>query len=215
MRHFCKPTGVAAETELARLESEYETLNQQLSAWAFSGGGARSRYVRAGQMAAGLSDRAERYTAADRIRACWRRQSPQRNAVDGSPIGFELDLSGQTLDSVPDLEADFSHVGSLKLNGMGLSVSPEGFLAHFKGVRWLDLSNNQLTAIPPALDDMHGLTRLFLQRNRIRLTPETAGILSRRTTLRAMNLAQNPLGMAPDFTQNNGYALAQPEFDRH
>ncbi len=198
---FLQTHGLAAETELAHLEREYETLNQQLSAWAFSGGGARSRYVRAGQRAAGLSDRAERYTAADRIRECWRRQSPQRNAVDGSPIGFELDLSGQTLDSVPDLEADFSHVGSLKLSGMGLSVSPEGFLAHFKGVRWLDLSNNQLTAIPPALDDMHGLTRLFLQRNRIRLTPETAGILSRRTTLRAMNLAQNPLGMAPDFTQ--------------
>jgi len=198
---FLQTHGAAAEIELARLESEYETLNQQLSAWAFSGGGARSRYIRAGQMSAGLSERAERYTAADRIRACWRRQSPRRNAVDGSPIGFELDLSGQTLDSVPDLEADFSHVGSLKLNGMGLSVSPEGFLAHFKGVRWLDLSNNQLTAIPPALDDMHGLTRLFLQRNRIRLTPETTQILSRRTTLRAMNLAQNPLGMAPDFTQ--------------
>ena len=198
---FLQTHGLAAQTELARLEREYETLNQQLSAWAFSGGGARSRYVRAGQMSAGLSERAERYTAADRIRECWRRQSPQRNAVDGSPIGFELDLSGQTLDSVPDLEADFSHVGSLKLNNMGLSVSPEGFLAHFKGVRWLDLSNNQLTAIPPALDDMHGLTRLFLQRNRIRLTSETAAILSRRTTLRAMNLGRNPLGMAPDFTQ--------------
>jgi Leucine-rich repeat (LRR) protein len=198
---FLQTHGLAAQTELARLEREYETLNQQLSAWAFSGGGARSRYVRAGQMATGLSDRAERYTAADRIRACWRRQSPQRNAVDGSPIGFELDLSGQTLDSVPDLEADFSHVGSLKLNNMGLSVSPEGFLAHFRRVRWLDLSSNQLTAIPPALDDMHGLTRLYLQRNRIRLTPETAQILSRRTTLRAMILGQNPLGMAPDFTQ--------------
>lgn len=198
---FLQTHGLAAQTELARLEREYETLNQQLSAWAFSGGGARSRYVRAGQMATGLSDRAERYTAADRIRACWRRQSPQRNAVDGSPIGFELDLSGQTLDSVPDLEADFRHVGSLKLNNMGLSVSPEGFLAHFRGVRWLDLSNNQLTAIPPALDDMHGLTRLYLQHNRIRLTSETAGILSRRTTLRAIVLGPNPLGMAPDFTQ--------------
>jgi Leucine-rich repeat (LRR) protein len=197
---FLQTHGSAVETELARLEAEYETLNQQLSAWAFSGGGARQRYVRAGQFSAGLSERSERYTAADRIRACWRRQAPQRNAVDGSPIGFELDLSGQTLDSVPDLEADFSHVGSLKLNGMGLSVSPEGFLAHFRGVRWLDLSNNQLTAIPPALGEMHGLTRLFLQKNRIRLTPETAELLARRTTLRALNLSSNPLGLLPDFS---------------
>ncbi|VVO88221.1 NEL-type E3 ubiquitin ligase domain-containing protein [Pseudomonas fluorescens] len=198
---FLQTHGLAAQTELARLEREYETLNQQLSAWAFSGGGARSRYVRAGQMSAGLSERAERYTAADRIRECWRRQSPQRNAVDGSPIGFELDLSGQTLDSVPDLEADFSHVGSLKLNNMGLSVSPEGFLWRFRGVRWLDMSNNQLTAIPPALGEMHGLTRLFLQRNRIRLTPETAQLLAGRTTLRALSLSFNPLGMLPDFSR--------------
>lgn len=198
---FLQTHGSGVEVELERLEREYESLNRQLSAWAFSGGGARQRYVRAGQISEGVSERGERYTAADRIRECWRRQAPQRNAVDGSPIGFELDLSGQTLDSVPDLEADFSHVGSLKLSGMGLSVSPEGFLAHFRGVRWLDMSNNQLTAIPPALDEMNGLTRLFLQRNRIRLTAETAGILARRTTLRAMNLSQNPLGMTPDFSQ--------------
>lgn len=198
---FLQTHGSSVETELARLESEYETLNQQLSAWAFSGGGARQRYVRAGQFPAGLSDRTGRYTAADRIRECWRRQAPQRSAVDGSPIGFELDLSGQTLDSVPDLEADFSHVGSLKLNNMGLSVSPEGFLTHFRGVRWLDLSNNQLTTIPPALGEMHGLTRLFLQKNHIRLTPQTAELLAGRTTLRALSLSFNPLGMLPDFSR--------------
>jgi Leucine-rich repeat (LRR) protein len=197
---FLQTHGSGVEVELTRLEHEYETLNRQLSAWAYSGGGARQRYVRAGQFSEGLTDRSERYTAADRIRACWRRQAPQRNANDGSPIGFELDLSGQTLDSVPDLEADFSHVGSLKLSGMGLSVSPEGFLTHFRGVRWLDMSSNQLTAIPPALGEMNGLTRLFLQSNRIRLTPETAAILARRTTLRAMNLSRNPLGITPDFT---------------
>lgn len=197
---FLQTHGSEASSELARLESEYETLNRQLSAWSFSGGGARQRYIRAGQAPAGLSERADRYTAADRIRRCWRRQAPQKNANDGTPIGFELDLSRQTLDSVPDIEADFSHVGSLKLNNMGLSVSPEGFLAHFRGVRWLDLSNNRLTAIPPALDEMHGLTRLFLQDNRIRLTPETAQLLARRSTLRSLNLSRNPLGMLPDFS---------------
>ncbi|MGE8186729.1 NEL-type E3 ubiquitin ligase domain-containing protein [Pseudomonas sp. NPDC086278] len=197
---FLQTHGVASEAELTRLEGEYETLNRQLSAWSFSGGGARQRYVRAGQRQdfAHLTDR---YEAAERIRRCWRRQAPQRNAADGSPIGFELDLSRQTLDSVPDLEADFSHVGSLKLSGMGLSVSPEGFLWRFRGVRWLDLSNNQLTAIPPALGEMNGLTRLFLQRNRIRLTPETAELLAGRTTLRALSLSSNPLGMLPDFSR--------------
>ncbi|WP_095188285.1 NEL-type E3 ubiquitin ligase domain-containing protein [Pseudomonas sp. Irchel 3E19] len=188
------------DAQLLRLESEYQTLNQQLSAWAFSGGGARQRYVRAGQRQ-DFTGLASRYEAADRIRNCWRRQSPKRNAVDGTPIGHELDLSGQTLDSVPDLEADFSHVGSLKLNNMGLSVSPEGFLARFRGVRWLDMSSNQLTEIPPALAQMHGLTRLFLQQNRIQLSVETASLLAERTTLRALNLSDNPLGRLPDFSR--------------
>lgn len=197
---FAREHGNGLEAEVTRLEREYGTLNQQLSAWAFSGGGSRQHYVLAGRRQAFVGQ-ASRYEAADRIRRCWRRQSPQRNANDGGPIGYELDLSGQTLDSVPDLDADFSHVGSLKLDNMGMSVSPEGFLARFRGVRWLDMSKNQLTEIPPALGEMNGLTRLSLQQNRIQLTTETTQLLAGRTTLRALGLAVNPLGQLPDFSQ--------------
>lgn len=84
---------------------------------------------------------------------------------------------------------------------MGLTVTPEAFLRRNSGVRWLDLSGNQLTELPRALNEMNGLTRLFLQGNRIRLTPQTARILAERTTLRALSLYGNPLGMAPDFSR--------------
>jgi len=200
---FIRTLGEGATAELDRLEQEHSTLHSQLDAWSFSGGGGRShQYIRANQVQVNAATRDDRYTARDRILRCWRRETEQkRSADDGHPIGLELDLSGLTLPSLPDLDADFSHVGSLKLNNMNLSTSPEGFLTRYRHVRWLDLSNNQLRALPPALGEMHGLTRLALQQNQIRLTSETAQILSERTTLRAISLSGNPIGVTPDFSQ--------------
>jgi Leucine-rich repeat (LRR) protein len=199
-REFLRRLGQDTEAELARLEREFQTLEDQLGAWSFSGGGARQRYVRANQMQIAAGMLGDRYEAQARLFACWRQETPQKLAYDGTPIGLELDLSGLTLPSLPDLDVDFSHVGSLKLNNMSLSASPEGFLSRFRHVRWLDLSNNQLRDLPPALGQMHGMTRLFLQNNQIVLTPETARILSERVTLRALVLEGNPLGITPDFS---------------
>lgn len=192
--------GENPDTELARLEQEFNSLQRQLNAWLFSGGGERQRYVRTHQRQANASGQNARYQAQQRILACWRRDTPQVLNNDRQPIGLELDLSGLALPSLPDLDVDFSHVGSLKLSNMGLSASPEGFLARYRHLRWLELSNNQLRELPPALRDMHGLTRLFLNNNQIRLSPETAQILSQRVTLRALWLHHNALGTPPDFS---------------
>lgn len=192
--------GAGAEAQLTRLELEFNTLERQLSAWTLSGAGERQRYVRTNERQANAGRLDDRYQAKERILACWRRETPQLLSNDGQPIGLELDLSRLTLPSLPDLEADFSHVGSLKLNNMGLRTSPEGFLSRYTHVRWLDLANNLLHELPPALGEMHGLTRLFLNNNHIRLSPATAQILSQRVTLRALWLHHNVLGITPDFS---------------
>jgi len=186
------------QAEVDRLGVALRRLNSQLSEWAYTGEEPQQYvYVR---NRANIGLRQDRYLAAERIRSCWQRRTAQLLANDGTPIGFELDLSRLRLPNLPGLDADFSHVGSLKLSNMGLTVTPEAFLRRNSGVRWLDLSGNQLTELPRALNEMNGLTRLFLQDNRIRLTPETARILAERTTLRALSLYGNPLGMAPDFS---------------
>lgn len=200
-RQYIWNLGATADAELSRLTQEYNELKEQLDAWVFSGGGARQRYVRMNQVLENMAARDDRNMARTRILACWRRETPQKQAADGTSIGLELDLSDLTLHSLPDLDTDFGHVGSLKLTRMNLSTSPEGFLSSFRGVRWLDMSNNQLRELPPALGEMHGLTRLFLDDNQIRLTPETAQVLSTRSTLRALWMEHNPLGIAPDFNQ--------------
>ncbi len=190
-----------AGTRLAHLEEEFSLLKTQLDAWVFSGGGNRGGYVRAQQFVANAANRDDRTAASNRIISCWRRETPQKLANDGTPIGLELSLSGLRLPSLPDIDVDFSHVGSLTLSNMSLSTSPEGFLTRFRHVRWLDLSNNQLRELPPAIGEMNGLTRLFLQNNQISLTTETARTLSGRTTLRALWLQENPrLRISPDFS---------------
>lgn len=189
-------------TRLSQLEREFAVLNQQLDAWVFSGGGNRQGYIPANQLMLNAENRADRTTARDRIINCWRQETPQQTAFDGTSIGLELDLSGLNLPSLPDIDADFSHVGSVKLRDMHLSASPEGFLTRFRHVRWLDLSKNQLRVLPPAIGQMNGLTKLFLQHNEISLTVDTARILSERTTLRALWLSNNrQLGIVPDFSR--------------
>lgn len=186
---------------LAALEEEFAVLKGQLDDWVFSGGNNRQRYIRANQLQHNVHTRNDRNEARDRILSCWRRDTPQQHANDGSEIGVELDLSGLTLPTLPDLSIDFSHVGSLKLNNMNLTESPEGFLTRFRHVRWLNMANNRLRDLPPAVGEMHGMTRLFLQGNQLELSAETAQILAGRTTLRALWLQNNPhLGVVPDFS---------------
>ncbi|NWC85802.1 hypothetical protein HX793_08605 [Pseudomonas reactans] len=201
LREIIWRLGEGADVELARLKQEYDSLTTQLQAWEFSGRGANQRYLRPHMLDFGATIQDARFEAGQRILKCWRRQTPQLHATDGTPIGLELDLSGLNLPSLPDLDTDFSHVGSLKLSRMNLATSPEGFLARFRGVRWLDLSGNQLRELPPAVGEMRGLTRLFLQNNRIRLNPETARLLSERGTLRALLINDNDLRISPDFSQ--------------
>lgn len=192
----------AAGKKLKSLEKEFGVLKTQLDAWVFSGGGNRGGYIRADQLAVNALTRADRVQASNRIIKCWRRETPQKLANDRTPIGLELDLSGLSLPTLPDIDVDFSHVGSLRLSNMALNTSPEGFLTRFRHVRWLDLSQNQLRELPPAVGEMSGMTRLFLQNNQISLTADTARVLSERATLRALWLHDNPrLGIPPEFSQ--------------
>ena len=193
---------VTTDNTLRRLELEHDTLKSQLDAWAYTGEAGRQQYIRANQPQADFATRRDRLEAHKRIMSCWRRETPQTFANDGTPLGLALKLSHLTLPSLPELKANFGHVSSLKLDHMNLTTSPERFLTRFRHLRWLDMSDNQLREIPPALGQMNGLTRLYLHRNQIRLTEDSARILSERTTLRALNLRDNPqLGIAPDFSR--------------
>lgn len=179
-----------------RLGKQFERLKAQLDYWVHAEGGDTLSAEGSHRLRANLEQ------VRERIISCWQLNAPQRFAANGSSIGQELDLSGLQLPNLPAISADFKHVGSLKLSNTNLEASPDGFLRQFHHLRWLDMSNNQLTNLPVTVAEMNGLTRLFLHKNRLTLTAETAQVLCGRTTLRALWLHDNPdLGTLPDFSQ--------------
>jgi Leucine-rich repeat (LRR) protein len=181
------------EASVSAREAEFDQLKRQLTRW---GGGSRPVHRRIARR----DPREALYDAGARIRRCWQRRTPQQLNSAGGPIGLELDLSDLQLPDLPELDADFSHVGCLTLRNMGWTSPPEAFMRRFSGVQWLDMSYNELTELPQALDGMNQLTRLALGRNRIILSPGTGRLLSERTMLRSLDLTGNPLGMTPDFS---------------
>ncbi|CAJ0570522.1 unnamed protein product, partial [Mesorhabditis spiculigera] len=86
---FLQPLETAEARTLARVQ-EHETLLRQLSSWAFSGGGATQRYVRFNRLAQAAATRDDRYLAMERIKRCWRQETEQKLANDGTPINSKL-----------------------------------------------------------------------------------------------------------------------------
>jgi len=181
--------GERADAELAQREQEFRAIKRQLRAWSHAN--ERQSYEQ-------FSDR---NSASHRIMNCWRADNPLVPASDDTLIDIELDLSGLRLSRLPDLGANFIRPAVLKLNHLNLRTSPEGFLAQCRGVRSLDMSDNHLFELPPAVGNMNELTRLSLRNNRIRLTAESVALLSSRATLRDLILDDNVLGLTPDFSQ--------------
>jgi hypothetical protein len=196
---FVRGLGDAAATEIGRLETEHRTLRNELDHWVAS-----SEADEADNNAPAARRRLKRITA-DRIRKCWRRQSRAVSVVDGRRVGYELDLSWMYVRSLPELSADFSHVTSLRLYGMGVSQQTcNGFLTRFPALRWLDMAHNNLTELPEALEGMTGLTNLTLASNQVGLTPRGAEILGSLSAMESLTLHNNPLGRLPDFSTMPG-----------
>lgn len=192
--HFVLRAGARAEVEVTRLEAQWQTLDASLDTWA-----AQPFMLEAGEDHVRLGDANERQRFADALKQCWKRLTPKALARDGTPIGYKLEVDGLRIGELPELEADFSHVGSIKLWGMQPLNGADGFLAHFSRVRWLELSRCDLRSLPPSLSAMSGLTRLTLEGNQLALSEADVAVLEGLTTLKTLNLNGNPLVRLPNF----------------
>lgn len=136
-----------------------------------------------------------RRRVAEQIRRCWRRKTGEQQ-----DYGYRLALEGERIDHLPTLPegVEFDHVTHLTLRNMELSEVPSEFLAHFTGVRRLDLSGNQLTSIPAGLERLSQLQELYLGNNRIVMDDEGNRRLTALNRLAVLELDDNPLGREPD-----------------
>ncbi|PAA31962.1 hypothetical protein CJU73_02765 [Pseudomonas fragi] len=134
---------------LATRQRELDTLRATLENWASAANGP-------------LNQRVRRLTA-DRLVSCWR-QGLQRSEQPFAylDLGFDLSAAGD----FPVLEADFSHVRTLKLSADLLLSEPEGGLVkRFGAVRSLELSmeQGQMPGVADALTQLPAVTQLSLE----------------------------------------------------
>lgn len=180
---------------LLRVEQEYRQLDQSLRAWS--------------DEQSGLSRRA-RQRIEDALRRAWQMREERPVGALGNRAALSLRMEGVAVGGLPMLPpgTDFSHISELSLSGLALSAIAPGFLACFPRLSRLDLSNNSLTELPSGLERLSGLRQLLLSRNRIRILPPQAHVLSRLPQLRSLDMSDNPLGsISLQFNQLPGLRI--------
>ncbi|WP_448650785.1 NEL-type E3 ubiquitin ligase domain-containing protein [Pseudomonas fluorescens] len=138
------------EAQLIEWEKDFRSLTLQLNGWL---------YTREVQLEGDGLQAQSRGLAAQSIREVW-----QDSLLGGT--GQTLNLLGTKTGDFPALTADFSHVRTLDLTGVGLSAQgSNGFLAAFPQLNRLVLNGNALTTLPEAVERMGHLERLQLMSN--------------------------------------------------
>ena len=168
--------------QLSRLDDELQALRTHLRIWSDT---PRS-----------LMLRAERSHLRNALIDGWQRRLPRTMEHGQQPMGYRLSIWAMAVAELPSLppRVSFAHVSELSLMGMSLASVPESFLRAFPQLRMLELANNELTRLPPYLDQLLRLEELDVYGNHIALDGEQAVMLSRCRSLRSLNLSFNPLG---------------------
>ncbi|MFK3775366.1 NEL-type E3 ubiquitin ligase domain-containing protein [Pseudomonas sp. NPDC089406] len=183
----------SALANLREHEQAYRQLDEALHGWVVA-----ERAV----AAQGL-----RRLVANELRRSWRLEGEAVWVDPTEAEGRRLSLIGIPVGSLPTLPlgADFSHVVDLTLVGLRLEQLPSNFLRSFPQLRRLNLSNNQLRAVPADIERLRSLRTLTLSRNRIRMTASGARALRALTHLRDLDLSVNALGgISLEFRQMSG-----------
>jgi hypothetical protein len=187
-----RASGTNSWQALQLLERQFSSFDNALSRWEYEPIASTSS-----------RRRPERVQVANVLRRCWRRQTAAIEAPNGRILGYRLNLEGSRIGQFPKLpeDVDLSHIVDLNLHGMQLAQVPEDFLRLFTGVRWLDISNNQLTHLPAVSGRMSQLRALNLQGNQIRLSTADTATLGQLLRLEELNLSSNPVGEVPDVSR--------------
>lgn len=199
LMQFSQGEGTVHE-RLVALETEFNQLNHAMQRWMNS----PTQSFRFSP--AGVAEWNARNRLYKVIRQCWQRTGPEGIEASGviRPQALHMDdipKLSELLETLPRLDANFDHVTSLSLRGGQLSSAHLPFLDAFHQVRYLNLQDNLLTALPQALKDMRHLTDLFLSDNRIELDVLAVDRLRRLTRLRSLGLRGNPLKLVPDISR--------------
>ena len=187
------PTG--ARIELSRLFDEYNRLINELRIWCSAippyhpetGAQLSARQITA--------SRRNRALLADELQRCWRRQTALNDGdQDAGDRGYMFRFTRPIIGELPTIQADFSHIAYLTLEGGEATRGTHEFLRHFTGLRRMEVRNIPLATLPDVLPSLPNLDQLVLSNCGIALTAESQATLSSLNRMRTLELYKNPLG---------------------
>jgi Leucine-rich repeat (LRR) protein len=174
-------TDVQISERITGWDQTFETLTRRLNGWL---------YTRESRGADWVVSSETRRLAALRILESWR----EGLIVGDGVADHVLNLNGLQLGDLPELPAEFAHVGTLNLTGVRLSrQGSDGFLKAFTQVKTLELNGNELAAVPEPIQYMDKLERLELSGNQLSDTEHLYSSLSRLERLKWLDLGYNEL----------------------
>lgn len=192
-----RANGTSVEIQLARLSTEYRSLDRALERWVR---GPMTWRAVTDTYSVPISELSRRQ-AANIIKRCWQRQTPTEGPVALRINGYVLDLQGIAMGDLPYLPGDFSHVTAVNLSRTYISQqSASELISKTPNLRWLNVENNFLRGVPSSVRSLRYITRMTLANNRIVLTPFMMGLLRPLRTLRLLNLERNPIGSLLDVS---------------
>ncbi|CEL27248.1 DUF6543 domain-containing protein [Pseudomonas fluorescens] len=181
------PSGV-----LIRLEKEFATLRQELSAWSamvpphHTEGEVWSPAALANQLQL-------RQGFSKDLQALWQKKLITPHDAQGESFSSFIDFAGE----LPHTSARFEHVTELVLEARNPSVKLGKLLDSFPNLRYLILQRVRMETFAPGIFQMRDLRHLVLQDCSLQLSDFDAEGLSRIETLTLLRLDENPLGVAP------------------
>lgn len=186
-----------AKERLKALAKEYKTLEQTLDDWLED----ESALLEGEPWE---TSHEAKSNAALRLKLCWKKMGMRRYGDTGEFLGYELDLSDLSIDSLPALTANFDHVGVLRAQRLELTAGrADQLLAQFRNLRHLELDDNLLSSVPSALGYCTQLERLTLCDNPLALDPLSAQCLSSLASLKVLGLDHCPIGPLLDVSAFN------------
>lgn len=189
-----------ATRALATLKAQLQTLRSDLDQWI-----TRPVWTQPHTGPKVLMSSAEKRAIGQQLIQAWRRQTPVIHF--GDDVGHALDLNSWSVDNLPVLSADYSHIRALRLADSPSGNLPYHFLQRFPNLRVLSLENNHLNELPASLATLSHITELNLQGNQVALSSGAVTLLAGLKKLKSLNLTGNPLG--------RGFSVGQmPELEQ-
>lgn len=178
---------------LTRLEKEFATLRDELALWSSREASphGESSVQRQAPMPAGQRQSREQFSAM--LQDIWQRKSVSRWGYGDYHFSSDIDFFGE----LPRLTARFEYVTELVLKARIPGARIGAFLDSFPNVQYLMVTGVKMDQLPPGIFQMRELRQLTLNSCSLELTEATAEGVSRIETLTLLNLARNPLTVAP------------------